>query len=885
MLKRGQGGAQPWYYYVVVFVAAVLIFAQGIYLYYRSVGPTDGVAWTNRGRIQSIEPGGPAQKAGLQVGDQIVALDGISDPEPLRQWLVTVSDTYRVGNHHTATVLRSGQRLNLTYEVESNYRDAGHFLAQMFDNLVALAFLAVGLGVFLLKPGDPQVLLFCLAFAGVSTSFGTILPVYLRRLPVGLGHVIWVVQTTLEVFALPLMLHFFLTFPTPLGLVKRLPRLTTLIYIPFALLFPFLILGALPLMYNFGVNPRLEDSLFKVAQHIPVQPVVIGYFLAGEVALAANYWVARSPDHRRRMRVLMVGAIVGFAPLIIMAYFSDPTRVFRTEWEAVAGLLVLFVPLSFAYAIIKHRLFDLRLVIRRSLQYALARHVLFAALISPMAILVFDIIAGHQDFLRQYLKTEFPRLSLYLLIGVVMVTVHRPLMSWLDRKFFREAYDARKILSGLAEEISLIVDINELVSMVIKQIDDSLHIKYAALLLREPGSDHFHWVHSLGAHPCPVRIPTASRLIGEIRRRPWRPLELRSSEAEDWLRGLTPEDAAFLRNAPIDLIIPLRLSRDIIGLMLLGEKRSEEPYSREDRELLMTVAAQTALAVERARLSAEMAREEKLKRELEIAQEVQARLFPQSVPHFATLDIAGVCLPAQGVAGDYYDFLPLAPGRLGIAIGDISGKGISAALLMANLQASLRSQAALAGDEVAKLLCTVNMLLYHSTDVNKYATLFYGTYDDASRRLTYVNAGHNAPLLVRGQSLGEPNGAGSSSARVIHPAASGSLALAAELETSCGIQRLETGGMIIGAFESPAFQQETIHLASGDLIVAYTDGIIEAQSPEGEAFGEECLEQLVLQSTGSCASELVNVIIQAVSDFTRGADQHDDMTLVVMKVL
>lgn len=885
MIQAGDNRAQRWSYYAVVFVAAVLIFAQGYYLYHRSLGPTDGVAWSDSGHVIGIEPGGPAQKAGLQVGDQIVALDGVADPEALRRWLVTVSDTYHAGDRHAVTVLRNGQTLRLEYQVESNYRDFVHFLAQMFGNLVALAFLAIGLSVFLLKPGDRQVLLFCLAFAGASTFFGTIFAVYLRRLPLGLGHLIWVVQTTLSVLALPLLLHFFLTFPQPIGLVKRWPRLTTWIYIPFVLFFPLALIGTSSLMYNVEIRASVRELLSQLERSRTFLLVAIGYFLAGVVALAANYRAAASPDHRRRMRVLMVGTIVGFAPLLWLWIRHDPTPLFTTEWEAMAGLGVLVVPLSFAYAIIKHRLFDLRLVIRRSLRYALARHVLFAALISPIALLVIDVIASHQDFLREYLQAQFPRIGLYLLIGAGLISIHRPLMQWLDRKFFREAYDARKILSNLAEEIGLIVNIDELVGMVMRQINDSLHIKYGALLLHKPGDTHFRCVHHLGAPLGPVAIPLTARLVNEFRRRPWRPLELRSSEADGWLQGLAPEAAAFLRDTNIDLVIPLRLNRDIIGLMLLGEKQSEEPYSREDKELLMTVAAQTALGVERARLSAEMAREERLKREVEIAQEVQARLFPQSVPRLTTLDVAGVCVPAQGVAGDYYDFLPLAPGRIGVAVGDISGKGISAALLMANLQASLRSQAALAGDDVSRLLSTVNKLLFHSTGVNKYATLFYATYDETTRRLTYANAGHNGPLLIRRRSPNGVRGIGNPSSRMMQPAASGNLALATEIEVPVGVQRLETGGLVIGAFESPHFQQETIHLDSGDIVVAYTDGISEAHAPDDEVFGEERLEQLVLQNQTLPASELVNLIVQAVTDFTHGAEQHDDMTLVVMKVL
>jgi sigma-B regulation protein RsbU (phosphoserine phosphatase) len=580
----------------------------------------------------------------------------------------------------------------------------------------------------------------------------------------------------------------------------------------------------------------------------------------------------------------MTGFVLGFFPLVGLMIRQDPTPLFSTDWEALAGLVVLLVPLSFAYAIIQHRLFDLRLVIRRSLRYALAKHVLFAAFVSPVAIVVVDIIADHQNFIRQYLQAEFPQISLLIVIAAAMVTLRRPLMNWLDRRFFREAYDARKILSHLAGEIPLKVNEDELTSLVLNKINDSLHVKYSALMLRGTERGDYRCAQYLGETPCAVVVPYGSRLVRELQRRPWRPLEMRAADAEEWLRALPPETASFFVDARIDLVIPLRLSRqNIIGFMLLGEKQSEEPYSKEDTELLMTVAAQTAVGVERARLSAEMAKEETLKREVEIAQEVQARLFPQSLPHLTSLDVAGVCRPAQGVAGDYYDFLPLAPGRLGIAVGDIAGKGISAALLMANLQALLRSQATLAGDEVARLIGSINTFLFNSTSHNKFATLFYATYDQTSRRLTYVNAGHNSPLLVRGTSR-RSTGIGHSTGRMM-PTTDGSLALATDMETQAQLQRLETGGIIVGAFETATFEQETIHLDPGDLIVAYTDGVIEAHSPEGDIFGEQRLEELILSKRHLSAAELINTVLQSVADFTRGAVQHDDVTLIVMKVL
>ncbi len=880
-MKRRHERGRPWYFPAVLFAAAILIVAQGYYIYHRSVGPTDGLLWTQSGLIVSVDPDGPGARAGLRPGDRIIALDGISQLQALRRQLIAITDSYQIGDRHRMIVERQGKRMSVELVIDSNYRGWSHFFGQLFGNVVALAFLTIGVGVFLLKPNDRQVVLFCLAFAAVSTFFGNISPVYLRRLPLSLGNLIWGVQLVLSVFALPLLVHFFLTFPQPVGWVDRWPRLITWIYLPFLLLLPLAVLSTLPLFLDVTLDPRLRRGLLRISSAIPIGLIAFFYFLAGMMAVVMSYRKAHSPDHKRRMRVIMVGTVMGFAAYLIGRRLYSWESAGR-GWEVLLGAMVLFVPLSFAYAIIRHRLFDLRLVVRQSLRYALARHVLFAALISPLALLVIDALAASQHVILQYIQQELPRIGLYIVVGTALIVAHRPLMNWLDRRFFREAYDAQKILSELAERIGLIVDVDELTSFVLNQINDSLHIKHGALLLRESDGDRFRSVHLLGDLPDPPPISAHSPLIQQLEQRSGRPLELSVEERTGWLDQLTQEERLFFQAATIDLVIPLRVSQSLIGLMFLGEKLSEEPYSREDKELLMTVAAQTALGIERARLSERMAEEEKLKREIEIAQEVQARLFPQTASRLATLDMAGVCLPARGVAGDYYDFLPLAPGRLGVAVGDISGKGISAALLMANLQASLRSQAALAGLNVARLLRIVNALLFRSTSQNKFASLFYAVYDESTRAFTYVNAGHNSPFLFRGMAEGEGPAHGGAATPTATRAGPG---LARPTNVGHLVERLETGGTIIGAFETVPFEQETASLHPGDMVVAYTDGITEACSLDGREFGEERLERLLWEARALTARQIINRIMTAVGDFTRGVEQHDDMTLVVMKVL
>jgi sigma-B regulation protein RsbU (phosphoserine phosphatase) len=271
---------------------------------------------------------------------------------------------------------------------------------------------------------------------------------------------------------------------------------------------------------------------------------------------------------------------------------------------------------------------------------------------------------------------------------------------------------------------------------------------------------------------------------------------------------------------------------------------------------LQTGGAQVALALEHARLTAEVAaevaRRARDSRELEIAREVQEQLFPQELPRVPGLELAGRCRPARGVGGDYYDFLALGPQRFGIAIGDVSGKGIPAALLMASLQASLRGQASFGTRDLSELMERVNKLICASSSPNRYATFFYAEYAPARHRLAYVNAGHNAPMLLR---------------------ADGQL------------ERLEAGGPVVGLIEFASYAAAEVELRPGDVLLGYTDGLSEAMNTADEEWGEERLAQALRAAAALPAAQAVERLIAEADAFAAGAPQHDDMTLLVVRAL
>jgi sigma-B regulation protein RsbU (phosphoserine phosphatase) len=229
------------------------------------------------------------------------------------------------------------------------------------------------------------------------------------------------------------------------------------------------------------------------------------------------------------------------------------------------------------------------------------------------------------------------------------------------------------------------------------------------------------------------------------------------------------------------------------------------------------------------------------------------RLFPDNNPDTATLQLFGVCLPARGVGGDYYDFLHLGDGRIGIALADVAGKGIAAALIMSVVQASLRSLAGSDGSSLADLAAKMNRLLYRSTGPSSYATFFYAEVDEDKRQLRYVNAGHNPPFLLRSG----------------HAAA---------------IEVLSTGGTIIGMFPQASYQEAAVDLRAGDVLIVFTDGVPEALNPADEEFGEERLKEALVRLSGLPVGEMSSRLLQELKQWISDAAQYDDLTFVLMKV-
>jgi sigma-B regulation protein RsbU (phosphoserine phosphatase) len=297
------------------------------------------------------------------------------------------------------------------------------------------------------------------------------------------------------------------------------------------------------------------------------------------------------------------------------------------------------------------------------------------------------------------------------------------------------------------------------------------------------------------------------------------------------------------------LSVPLCLKGKMIGSINLFNKRSSEGFTDADKRLLTIIAAQSAHVIENARLSEEEKILQLMQEEMRLAYKIQMDLLPSMAPDIKGYDIAGKSIPAKTVGGDYFDFIKISPSCMCICLGDVSGKGIPAALLMSNLQATLRGQV-LQDRTPQSCIKKSNLLLFKSTDMDKFATLFYGVLNTETHELHYCNAGHNYPFLIRAN--GE-------------------------------IVRLDIGGLVLGALEDFSFEESAVRFLPGDLLVIFSDGISEATNSSDDMFGEERLERFIVENRDRKAADIIEAILNDVRVYAELSPQSDDMTLVVVK--
>jgi phosphoserine phosphatase RsbU/P len=813
--------------------------------------------------IQSLPPKGPGELAGLKVGDRIAAINGQSlrTVEPL----FNLRAAARVDVPVHLTVLRGGQTLDLvvtpalrpTVPPGLSGTFARLHIAQFLFSLLAfypLPFLAVAVSVLLQRPQDTRAWLLALMLGG----FIALAPIgdFEFRIPHawrGATLAFWALMNV----PLPAVAYaFFAIFPAHSALDRRVPWLKWTIGLLAASLAG---VSAVALLAAGGSYPISWVDERTAGGRLTANNILgvysLSFFVLAMISLALNAF--GPPDVRRKTRVILFGMVVGMLPImalqITIGIFGVPIQRLPVMFWVLSILSLFAIPLSLGYAVVKHRAMEIPVLLRRSARYLLVRRGLVT-----LAILVgVAVTFGFAHVINTITDLPGDELSAGLIAGslfggilaIVGQKAWQPAAERLDRAFFRGQYDARRLLQTLADQTRVATDRAALAELIDQSVMQALHPKSLLVFLR--GDDDASL--TAAAHESrsgdAAHLPASPGQLMELSRR-GRPVLI--DPAQLGLGGLWQSFAAL---APEALVPLVGRSGQMEGLLVLGPRLSEEPYSGEDVALLGSVGTQAGLALENIRLAETMATrleaERRARHELEIARDVQSKLLPQDRPPISTLDYAGACLQARVVGGDFFDFAAVSPTEVALVLADISGKGISAALLMASLQANLRALYRQAPHDLARLLDAVNRTFYDSTAANHYATLFFALYDDSTRVLTYANCGHLPPVLLR---------------------ADGS------------VERLGVTAGVIGLFTPWECCTSTVALAAGDTLVVFTDGASEATSESGEEFGEDRLLAVIREHRGEPAVQLLQTIVAEVGAHG-GADQYDDLTLIVARVI
>ena len=463
--------------------------------------------------------------------------------------------------------------------------------------------------------------------------------------------------------------------------------------------------------------------------------------------------------------------------------------------------------------------------------------------------------------------------ALILVAGFIGIHVlaRRRLLPRIERRYQPAPYDERKIFFDLGPGTQHVTSIDQLYQNLAERVRDALDASNAAIFVRDETSGDFNLrVFSDQAHSTESAKPLHLNKRAFVVRRLVNlstPLVIESKEIETWsqaLNSVLPEmreeragEHEVLLEIQSRILVQIRQRNDLVGILSFGPRGGGFPYSDADRELLMSIAAQLALVIDNARLTERMVAQERMRRELALAAEVQQRLLPSCAPQGAAMEVSGFCEPARGVGGDYYDFINFDNSQLGLAIADVAGKGMPAALLMSTVQATLRSLTARNGTpanyELSSVVSKLNRLLFNTTNGEHYVTFFYATFDQKTQRLTYVNAGHNPPLYLQSDSNSE-------------------------------FRLLTSGGLVAGAFEHSSYEQETVQMKPNDLLFLYTDGLTEALNEEGEEFGTSRIMETLKAIASLSADQIRDVVVRRVKEWCDGMSLYDDLTFVVMKV-
>jgi phosphoserine phosphatase RsbU/P len=854
------------------FFALLMVYcAASFYIWLYPPGSDGG--WHGSGdfgefHITRIDPQSPAKD--LRPGDKIIAINGVKVAEQPD----ALGDEYRLppGSPYSMTVERDGRELTFTWQTIP--RPRGSFPS---NKLIPLLFWLVGLLVLLLKAEDRQAWLLALTLGSFSTLLGGGFP---GDMPADWLSLMVAMARIAGLFSLPLLLHLFLVFPQPSPWLRRWPGLTKWLYAPLCLfVLPIFGVSRLPLEWSTPIFswPRMR-WLVEHGLRLAAYQSLLFYLYMALICLWLGYRMADTAG-RRRLRFIMWGSLLGFGSLLLVLVMETTNTEEKLatiwNWLQSSTLFTLpLVPISFAYAIVRHRIIPIGLILRRGVRYLLVSRG------SILLVLLFTglIVTALLSLLFKYLRPSA------LTVGLVSAAegiaawqaarwLHRRYLApVIDRRFFRQAYDAQQIVADLSESLRTTTEIPRLLGSVANKLQAALQTDSVVIFLRDGQTGDYRSVYAceydraegrVADCPLAVRLPRYAATLAQIAQT-GEPLELDGGDPEFDLAAkdhsrLAAEERQTLLELKASLLLPLKTKDALPGVVALGSRLGDLPFSGEDKRLLQSVGAAASLALENAQLVERMLAEARRRQEIEAenqqrakemeeARQLQLSMLPQGVPYLPHVEIAACMKPATEVGGDYYDWRLGADGALTIAIGDATGHGLKAGTMVTVTKGLFNHLA-----EQADLVATLSQTSRALKRMNLRSLFMAMTLVRLKGNHLQCSVAGMPPILI----------------------------YRAAAQT---VEEIPLRGAPLGGLTDYAYRQAETILSVGDVVLLLSDGLPERFNAAGEMFGYDRSKESLLANAHAAPQAVIDRLLQTGEDWAAGKAADDDMTFVALKM-
>lgn len=835
---------------MIVSLSVVLIMLALVNIYYVlevRVTSNDECLWmpqkTESGELKIIfdfvKEEGVTWNAGIRNGDQLIAINNIKIKDQFDAQ--NILNSFNSGEYAPYTYLRDGQEIHTTVYVKKLIQ-----FAALAGSLQGLIWMLIAFVVLMAKPdGTIQKLFYAIGAASVFAALSIILQNdFFGRTPdittIGLAFIgyLWCLGASFLPF---MIIYFFWSFPKPFKLLNRKWIQVLLFVIPSAL---FLITFTFAFI-SFGRN-ELYQPYFLILVNI-IYALIAAANLVGYISLFINYRRLETKEEKKPIFIILAAVTLGLVASVYTSVIAPAITdtVFNSPEFYMPIILVTLVPIAFGYSIFRYQLLDVSVVIKNAIIYGAAT--------LTVAAIYFFVIYGIGQSISKVIGTEYQGIIaglIFITFAIVFQSTKDKFQDFLTASFYPEQFAYQKVLLKFSSEVSTVVGTEKILDSMKETFVEALKIERFGILLKANNSDVFKLVRQKGLSVNELTI--SGKFIDQSLNEK---ISLSSVIVIDQneFSLFFPEQAQILYDEKIFTIIPMIIKSKVIGLLLFGLKHSGSKFAGKDLILLNASAAQSAIAIENARLYQSEAEKVKLERDLDLARNIQQGLLPQCIPFLNGLDLCGEMIPAMQVGGDYYDMIPVSDNQVFIVVGDVSGKGLSASLYMTKLQTMIQLSCA-EGRSPRDILIEVNQKLYTSMERSWFVTMTLALFDVEEKTLHFCRAGH-VPLLKA------MNGV---------------------------VKSFRTQGIGVGLEKGDIFSrtlnEEVIKLQPGQIFAFFSDGIVEAMNENNDLFGEEKLSELLRNKTGKRSSEIMDEIWQSLIQFRGSAEQNDDMTMVIVKV-